>query len=385
VRAGWVYYGFVTSSIPIAHGNVGCASGGNGAGLLGGGTTLAHEVGHQAGLAHAPCGAVGTPQAGFPLYEPYDTGNTTVNASGNTVYQDASIGEYGLNISSGTIFNPNPARPNNGKDLMSYCGNRWVAIYTHNYMINNTNLNPVALVTGLGSGDVEGSVTPQQENRDNMKPFITLLGSISANGSVEVTSVARVPTRELTMNGLRTAYTVELLDEEGNVATSAPVFTIPMHQGSGGCGCGEKRPKPAEPPFAFIAAMPDVTAGSAIRIQKNEKVVWERRRPDACPILASVDVAVRKGKLHVSWEFKAAPPIEPEVWLRWSEDGEHWNGLAVGLKGRSVELDPKAIPADRAAIQVIAHDGYSSVSANSEIVELPPTPLGLSILHPLDN
>ena len=386
-QAGWIYYGFVTSQIPISHGNVGCANGGgNAAGLLGTGTTFAHEVGHQTGLNHAPCGAVGTVTPGHPLYEPYDTGVTSVNMNGDTVWSDASIGEYGLDVRDGTIFNPNPVQPNNGKDLMGYCGNRWVSLFTHDWMINNANLNPVALATGTsgGSGDNSGS---QQGNV--MRPFITMIGSVTTDGSVEVSSVARIPTRELTPQGRRTEYRVELIDENGNIAASAPAFTLDPHDTAGDCGCGGnggrgKKRHPADPPFSFIAAMPDVTEGNALRVTKDEEVVWERRRPSVKPAFSGVRASVKENQLVVSWDFEVPPGDESEVWLRWSEDGKLWNGLAIGLHGNEAVLDATTIRAKNVYIQAYAHDGFFSVDAQSEPVALPDPVVGPVILHPKD-
>lgn len=381
-QAGWFYYGFVTGNIPISHSNVGCASGGNGAGLLGSGITLAHEIGHQAGLAHAPCGAVGSVEAAFPLYEPYDTGVTSTNSSGSTVWQDASIGEYGLDINNGTIYNPNPSGINNGKDLMSYCGNSWVAKYTHTYMINNSELNPVPLATGVSRG---AHAAGQTEDGNAVKPFITLLGSVSKDAKIEVTSVARVPTRDLKMTGQRTDLTVELIGDDGEVVTSAPAFTMPAHEGI--CGsdsnCCDDAHDIAKPPFAFIAAMPDVTEGCSIQIRTSEQeIVWKRERPKSRPAIESVKVAIRKDKLCVSWQFDRKTTKVLDVWLRWSEDGKHWYGLAVGLSGNSATIDSARIPARCVSIQVIAHDGFSSVKGESDSVNLPPVPANLAILHP---
>jgi hypothetical protein len=405
-QAGWFYYGFVTPSIPISHGNVGCATNGNGAGLLGGGTTLAHEIGHQAGLDHAPCGAVGTVTPGFPRYEPYDMGVTTTNASGATVWSDASIGEYGLDVSTGTIYNPDPVRPSPGKDLMGYCNNRWVSIFLHDYMVNNPAMNPVAISTGA-TATTAGEGATSTGARD-VRPFITLVGEVTRSGDVVVNSVARLPTRELMMTGSRTQYVAELLDDGGEVAASAPVFTMPMHDAAGGCGCGTPapsepmhgaaggcgcgKPAPSEPvpPFAFIAALPDVMEGSAIRIRKGDDVVWERTRPSTTLRVTDVCAEARGGQLHVSWNVqllgkpKKAEPQPPEVWLRWSADGTSWNGLAVGLRGTSATIDASTIPVAKVKVQVVAHDGFRSVKAESPMVELPRVDPVLAILQPRD-
>jgi hypothetical protein len=61
-----------------------------------------HEIGHSFGLDDAPCGVVGGTNDDYPLYEPYDTGRTSTNSDGDTVWSDARIGEYGVDIRDGT-------------------------------------------------------------------------------------------------------------------------------------------------------------------------------------------------------------------------------------------------------------------------------------------
>ena len=273
-QSDWLYYGLVNSAIPRNHSNTGCANGGNGAGLSNRPVTLAHELGHQAGLPHAPCGAVGTPNASYPLYEPYDTGMTTVNSDGDTVYSDASIGEYGLDNNDGTIF-----RPAVSEDLMGYCTPRWVSIFTHNYMLNRTEFDPIPLATGVSSGGSAGQGSVNDERQDQVQPFVTVVGAIDDARQVSVASLVRVPTRPLRMAGAQTELVLELIGKQGEVITSAPVFTMDSHEaGDGGCGCGPRK-DPAKPPFSFIAAMRDVDPGYAIRIREGDEVLWERQRP----------------------------------------------------------------------------------------------------------
>jgi len=66
--------------------------------------TFAHELGHNMGLFHAPCGGAGGPD---PLY-PYPSG---------------TIGAWGYNRTEGELVSPHRA------DLMSYCGGQWISDY----------------------------------------------------------------------------------------------------------------------------------------------------------------------------------------------------------------------------------------------------------------
>ena len=68
---------------------------------------IAHELGHNLSLSHAPCGGAGGPDRAFPQ-------------------SDGSIGAWGFDPRGGGVLVPPHAR-----DLMSYCGPpRWVSDYS---------------------------------------------------------------------------------------------------------------------------------------------------------------------------------------------------------------------------------------------------------------
>ncbi len=66
--------------------------------------TAVHEVGHEHGLGHAPCG-------------------TTDGLDYNFPYPDGSLGTWGYDLINGTLIAPEV------KDLMSYCDPIWVSDY----------------------------------------------------------------------------------------------------------------------------------------------------------------------------------------------------------------------------------------------------------------
>ncbi len=68
-------------------------------------STIAHELGHNLSLRHAPCGGAGGPDPSYP-------------------YSDGSIGAWGYDFRDGGSL-VRPSRP----DLMSYCGPEWVSDY----------------------------------------------------------------------------------------------------------------------------------------------------------------------------------------------------------------------------------------------------------------
>ena len=68
-------------------------------------SVVAHEIGHNLSLRHAPCGGAGGPDPSFP-------------------YSDGSDGAWGYDYHNGGTLVP-PHR----KDLMSYCGPKWISDY----------------------------------------------------------------------------------------------------------------------------------------------------------------------------------------------------------------------------------------------------------------
>ena len=65
-------------------------------------STVAHELGHNMSLRHAPCGGAGGPDPAFPT-------------------RDGTIGVWGFNSSDSSLVDPETA------DVMSYCLPRWIS------------------------------------------------------------------------------------------------------------------------------------------------------------------------------------------------------------------------------------------------------------------
>jgi len=87
----------------------------------------AHELTHNFGRAHAPCGGVGGPDPNFP-------------------YAGGTIGVYGYDMTTNTL------RPPSTADLMGYCSNPWISDYTYVGALDWRANNPTPGVVGAALG-----------------------------------------------------------------------------------------------------------------------------------------------------------------------------------------------------------------------------------------
>jgi hypothetical protein len=78
---------------------------------------VSHEIGHNFGRRHAPCGGAGSPDPSYP-------------------YAGGVIGVYGYDIVAGTLKAPTLT------DLMGYCNNTWISDYNYKKVMEYMAANP---------------------------------------------------------------------------------------------------------------------------------------------------------------------------------------------------------------------------------------------------
>lgn len=92
--------------------------------------TAIHEIGHNQGRNHAPCGTTGGLDPSFP-------------------YANGDIGDWGYDIIGQQLYQPGMA-----SDMMSYCGPKWISDYNYAAIFANLQaVNGAEIVYPAGSLD----------------------------------------------------------------------------------------------------------------------------------------------------------------------------------------------------------------------------------------
>ena len=395
-RTDVVYYGLLPNGVPMGP-VIGCASNGVTSGGVGNGTTMAHELGHFAGLPHAPCGTPGN--AAYPAYEPYDPAGTPT----------ASIGEYGLDINNGAIHRPDE------KDFMSYCPPRWTSIFTHQVLINNAIFAPTSVHPRFRIPELydpwlwpweyipDPAPEPWEHWRDRieelrMRPVITLIGTFERDASITMQHVMRVNAQPNVATGVPTQMVAELVGANGEVLASAPVMRIPADAHGGGCGCGGGCGDGEPPVFGFQAMVPDVGRGAALRIvhvgalddaegklHRPLTVAWERKASGRAVKLGEVGVKPGPRGVTLAWKVDGtgADGAAVSCSVQFSKDGgRSWNGCAVGLTEGKALIAADTLPSGKLLFRVLAHDGFDTVVRTSDAVEIAARAPNVAVMNP---
>ncbi|MFP4622672.1 MAG: M66 family metalloprotease [Gemmatimonadota bacterium] len=184
---------------------------------------IAHEVGHNMGLPHAPCG---NPADADPAY-PYEDGLIGQHGyGGRAVLAD---GKFLYDRERSTVH-----RPWEKYDLMSYCDPIWISDYNYEKVLayRDTSAYDAALAdpaTGMPDG------TPASTAAAPREPALVIQGGVH-DGRLTLAPALewQVPATAMKDGaGGAGPYTLEGLDGHGAVVFSLPVRPWPLAHGRG--------------------------------------------------------------------------------------------------------------------------------------------------------
>jgi hypothetical protein len=268
------------------------------------GLTAAHELGHNLGRYHAPCGNPSSPDASYP-------------------YAAASIGEYGLDLTSGALYSPDSSR-----DLMSYCSPKWISDYTYRALFD------AQLLTGsaaLSMTAVEVQPAPVLHVRAVMTPAGTrLLPGYTSYATPDLPA-------------FNSAYRVQLMGADGQVLTDLPVQALEVAR------------EDDEPQFEIQASLllPDA-AVHAVRVVKADQLLAETSLRVSSTGDELMAISAAQGtSVAISSQVLRWSQIDRPALVRYSLDGGlSWTILAMDVTGGQLDLAAAGLP-ENAVFEVI--------------------------------
>jgi hypothetical protein len=259
-----------------------------------GAAVAAHELGHNWGRNHAPCGGPAGLDNGYP-------------------FSDGRIGVYGVNVGSQTLM------PATTSDIMGYCDPKWIGAYTYKAVMTYLISPPPAPVRNTGLSQVE-------------QPCLLVWGHIR-NGELVLEPAFQVNTRPL-MPHRPGPYRVDAAAEDGS-----SVFSLSFTPSQIADAPGQQQS------FVFAVPISERQAGRlhSLRLAgPGGQTVRSRTAPAVPSTGAAAELAQARrgpgGKVGVRWDVRR----HPMVMVRDAETGDILSlarGGSVDVIAPNRELD----------------------------------------------
>lgn len=325
-----VYVGLLPSSVPTG-GIFGYGGAGVAVSYVDAGMVFAQEIGHSFNRAHAPCGNPGNPDPNYPTYNSYPSG---------------SIGEFGYNVGTNSVFDPSSTY-----DFMSYCSPVWTSPYTY-----------IGLKNAISSSNAASSAErPHTRNhvidrlhinvRVHRGGRIELLPSFHLFGHVPDAGIERGPASDVRC---------DLMSAEGKVLFSQRCHLANLHHSLDDLS------------YDLHEVLPWFDDVETIVFRRGSEVVGDISIGEA-PKLTLCKPKLERRVLTVEWTAQATSTApEPTCLVRYSnDDGATWRTIAADLTSGRHQVSLDTLPGGpRCRVQVVAAAAIRTATAESEPFEV---------------
>ena len=267
------------------------------------GILAGHEIGHNLGRYHAPCGGAAGTDPNYP-------------------YGGASIGQYGTDIEGNAV---SFYAPTSHVDVMSYCSPEWMSDYTYTALYNNQ--RTYGLLAPTQTADRLIIRATYDSNGATLAP--TYAFAVPASAAVVTSDVM-----------------VELLDSSGTVMATHPVAVREaQEEGIHIRALLGSVPLPASPV-------------AAIRLVEDSVVLVEKQlatSPDAAE--AALALSRTADGATLAWDQADTPAI-----IRYTtDDGASWTTMAVDVLGGTFTVPTAELTADGRFEVILANTGTPTI------------------------
>jgi len=304
--------------------------------------TFVHEIGHNLGREHAPCGDPDNPDPNWPEDSNPDT----------------AIGHTGFDFDSHLTVNGATHR-----DFMSYCGPEWISPYTYKQIMDEI---------------LPASQSPVGEMSDH----VVVRGVFNEEGTLFVPPMYRrpLPAGSHDQEGIGT-HSVELRSKDGRML-GRRFYTPEMADAAAGTAFFEILPYSAEASeIHFMVPGPNGPELAATTPVSAVAPIVRVVGPNGGESFGS------NGTLTVHWEGSDSDNDPLFYMVQYSRDGGiAWETLALDLPVTTFDIELADIAgSDAALIRVIASDGVNNASdVADDVFQIASKPPEVAILAPHD-